>query len=761
MKSNTNTMKFVRQGSTYQMVIENGLDLKGVLKLDEALWVAMSAPTEAFNCDPQFLKYIDADSNQQIGSEEVKAAIRWLLDQLPNHAAITAEFNGTLPLSSIADNATGKALVASAQYILTDLGVQDKSTITLENIRQFQNVVKTRPLNGDGVLSLNTATVSNMAEMQSCIADAITATGGTQDIDGTTGVNEAQLNEFLAAIPAYLDWLKMAEIPSGESSTAIMPLGADTPALYALLQENAPQVEYFFKLCRLLSFDARLVDKSLSTDGTLGTFDPANPDEVDAYMQSLPLAQANPAGRLPLDPTLINPVYRAWWSNLSNRLLKPVLGDEIKAVNESDWNMVVAVFASYRAYLADKKGAIVEKIPVERLRLYQSLPGLAEEGHALARRDQQVADTMKAAAEVERLLLYRSLLIRFVNNFVSFPDLYNPRQRALFEQGALVIDGRWFNVAFPVLALAAHQAVAKLSNLFVLYVEVEKSPDSKITVAVPVTTGSKGNLAVGKRGIFFDLNQKEYPAKVVQVIENPVCLREALIAPFSKAWGMIEKKIESWSSASEKTFQGAFEKALTPPAVPPGAPPPAAPAAAPAAAANPNAFLGVTVAFAALGSAFAFISKTVASMSALAIWISVGCAVLALILPISLLAILKLRRQDLSTLLEGSNWAINARMRLSNKHRRYFSRVGIFPANAVGTPRHILKYLLLLLLLLILGTGVWFAYRNWPSRQPEKNSQEIQVAPETTPPADPAAPATPAAPAAPAAAPAAPAAPGA
>ncbi|NLF95039.1 MAG: hypothetical protein GX564_14230, partial [Oligosphaeraceae bacterium] len=95
MKSNT--MKFVRQGSTYQMVIEDGLDLQGVLSLDEALWVAMSAPTEAFNCDPRFLNYIDTDSNQQIGSEEVKAAIRWLLDQLPDHAGITAEFNGTLP----------------------------------------------------------------------------------------------------------------------------------------------------------------------------------------------------------------------------------------------------------------------------------------------------------------------------------------------------------------------------------------------------------------------------------------------------------------------------------------------------------------------------------------------------------------------------------------------------------------------------------------------------------------------------------------
>ena len=59
---------FVRQGNTYQMQIENGLDLKEVLTLDEAIWVAMSAPIEAFQCDARFLKCVDADANGHIGS---------------------------------------------------------------------------------------------------------------------------------------------------------------------------------------------------------------------------------------------------------------------------------------------------------------------------------------------------------------------------------------------------------------------------------------------------------------------------------------------------------------------------------------------------------------------------------------------------------------------------------------------------------------------------------------------------------------------
>ena len=52
-------MKFIREGKAYQLVIENGHDLKDALTLDEALWVAMSAPVKAFVCDPKFLAYVN------------------------------------------------------------------------------------------------------------------------------------------------------------------------------------------------------------------------------------------------------------------------------------------------------------------------------------------------------------------------------------------------------------------------------------------------------------------------------------------------------------------------------------------------------------------------------------------------------------------------------------------------------------------------------------------------------------------------------
>ena len=741
-------MRFVKQGKTYQLVIENGIDLEGIQKLDEALWVAMSAPVSTFQFDPKFLQFVNANHSGHISSNEIKDACAWLLDQLPDHQAITKEFSGTIALKDINEkNEIGPKLLASAKYILNDLEIADKDTITLEIIRKFQDVVKQRPLNGDGIISLNATTVSEIPNLKEFVTDAVAATGGTPDVDGTQGVSNEQYQEFYNAITPYLAWLKKAEIPAGETKTDLMPFGADTLAMKALLLEHADEIERFYQLSKLLDFDARLNGKVLSTDGKLGTFDPANAADVLAYQNSLPLACPNANCLLPLDPKAINPSLRSWFQNLVSKVIS-VLLPGATTMSEDDWGKVKAAFAAFDAYQADKQGAICAGIPTDRLQKYLDTKGLLEECAELAKRDALVTDTLTAAAEVERLLLYRANLISLVNNFVSFPELYSSTCRAKFERGSAVFDGRWFHVSFPVDNLAAHSAVAKNSNLFVIYVEVEMGPGKKELVAIPVTTGRKGNLAVGKQGVFFDLQNHEHIAKIVQIIENPVCFSEALVAPFVKLGKMMESKVEGWAGSSETAFQGTFDKAVTDPKAIAAAAPAPAPAPAPQGKSDKSgAILGLSVAFAAVGSTFAYISKTVSGMSATAIWVSVLCAILALLLPISLLAILKLRRQDLSSLLEGNGWAINARMRMGFKQRAAFSRHGIFPDDAEGTPkarfRYILLVLVLIVIILLVGWRLRYQIQNCQACPEDECTTTEAVVPAEAPAAE--APAEPAA----------------
>ncbi|MDD4539523.1 MAG: hypothetical protein PHT80_10955, partial [Lentisphaeria bacterium] len=717
-------MKFARYGKSYQMVIENGQDLSEVLQLDEALWGATSAPSHVFHCDPQLITALDQGAKGRVTCEDIKAAITWLLKQLPDKSKITSDFDGKLALADInAGDDSGKALTASAKYIHKELASSDASTISLAQIRSFLSTVQARALNGDGVLTAKSA--GENAAVKEILADIVAATGGTKDIDGSMGASEKELNDFLAAIPPFLEWLAQGEIPAGCDTTAIMTCGADTPALSALLQTHSAKIDKVFELSRLLAFDGRLQTKAMAPDVKVAAFDPANQDEVNAYLQALPFAPPNAESLLPLDITKINPLYQGWWQDVVNKIIKPLLGDQTTALTPADWQKIKDLFAPFNAYLAAKKGGIVEKIPADKLRAYLANDALIAEVRKLLLMDKAVAETVRAAKEVEKLLLYRSYLIRFVNNFVCFRDLYAENSHALFECGSLVIDGRWFNVALKIDTIANHQLLAKSSQMFTLYVEVEKSPTDKMIVVVPVTSGSKGNLVAGKRGVFYDINKKDYDAKVLQVVENPVCIREAMYAPFSRLWGLIEGKIEGLSGAAEKNLQGSFNKALTP-----GAAPAPAPAATPPKGDSKmpggTMLIGASVAFAALGSALAFITKTVSGMTGLQIWIGVLCAILALMLPVILIAVIKLNRQDLSSILEGCGWAINLRMRLDSKLRNQFSNFGIFPKDAEGTPRSFwLRNTLIAILIILLCAGGCH-YRNVRKQQAAEREKAAQ-----------------------------------
>lgn len=82
---------------------------------------------------------------------------------------------------------------------------------------------------------------------------------------------------------------------------------------------------------------------------------------------------------------------------------------------------------------------------------------------------------------------------------------------------------------------------------------------------------------------------------------------------------------------------------------------------------------GGGVVVAVLSSAIAYITSTLASISWWKILIGFGTAILALVVPITASALMKLRRRDLSAILEGSGRAINARMRLTNRIARVFT----------------------------------------------------------------------------------------
>jgi hypothetical protein len=412
-----------------------------------------------------------------------------------------------------------------------------------------------------------------------------------------------------------------------------------------------------------------------------------DPAIIRDVLERAPLAPPHPGHALDLDAT-VNPAYSESLARLREAVLKPILGTAVSPLTEDAWQRVKETFAAHEDWLGSKTGTVVEPLGEDKLRDY--LDGHhAEKVGALIEKVREAAIVLDDIRLVEKLILFQANLITFANNYVSFPDLYEQGRRALFDYGDLVMDGRRFNLAVRLTDRTEHTRIAKTSNIHVLYVEITGPEVEPYEVAIAVTSGGQGNLCVGKRGVLRDVNGLELDARIVHVIENPISLSEAIVAPFRRLGAAAAGKIESIATAAEKKLdQVGSDTVVRIPGVGDRPPPSQATQQSKAGGMGLGPMLaGGGIAVAALGSSFAFVTKTLAGLSVFTILAGLGGALLAVIVPMLIIAFGKLRRRDLSAILEGSGWAINARMRLTRAQARYFTERPPFPAGARGIRR--------------------------------------------------------------------------
>ena len=706
----TPRMHFERHGRTHQLRIRTADDLRRVPGLDDSFWMATSAPVSCLNSNAEFLDFVDLDSNQRIRADELRAAIAWTFERLadPTHLA---EGTDEVALTWIGE-ATEKTrrLAAVARYIIETLGAESRETISVAQVEAFTQGLDKRPVNGDGVITPDAA---EDAQTAAFIEDATRCTGGTQDLTGRTGITEQQLDAFLAAARAHLDWASKGDIPEGRGATEVMPLGRETPAAYEAFSAVELKVEGFFARCRVVRFNPGAAERIGIGANEVAPADLADPAAIDAALGRAPLAEPNPDGALPLDDS-VNPVYLRAVEAFRKRVVAPLLGEGVRTLNEPQWHELRAALAPYAAWRAGKQGGTVEGLGRGKLANYVAGP---HEGRvrAMLKADVAVADRLAEARRLKRLLLCHRHLVQLANNFVSFPDLYDPARRAAFEMGSLVMDGRWFNFAVKVEDVKEHARIARTSGMYVLYAEVTcVDAEDRMVVAVPVTSGTAGSLCLGKRGIFYDTHGRHYDARIVHIIENPVSFREALLSPFVRLGRFISGKIEAVSGTAEKALeskvgkataklQSGVQQAVT---QAPAAPQQRSGAqqAASAAASRRDLLLGASVSVAALSSAFAYVTSKVMLMAQhpLGALLGIAAVVLVVFVPTAVVAAIKLRRRDLSALLEGCGWAVNARMRLDRRQRNQFTHRVEFPSGASGVPRAGLRLCFLLAVLAVL-----------------------------------------------------------
>ena len=300
---------------------------------------------------------------------------------------------------------------------------------------------------------------------------------------------------------------------------------------------------------------------------------------------------------------------------------------------------------------------MVECLGIERVR--QLLEGDAEaKVSALIAKDKALESEVNAIASVDKLIRYYRDLFTLLNSFVSFRDFYTPGVKAIFQAGTLYLDGRSCQLCLRVDDVDKHASLATLSRAYLAYCECVRKGDAeeRMNIVAAFTDGDADNLMVGRNGLFYDRDGRDWHATIIKILEHPISIQEAFWAPYKRIGRIVSEQLEKWAAAREKEIQAKTVEGI---AVGEKGESLAAPPFDVAKFAGIFAAIGLAIG--AIGTAIAALVTGFLTLS----WWQMPVALLAVVLAISgpsmIIAYLKLGRRNLAPILDANGWAVNTR----------------------------------------------------------------------------------------------------
>ena len=393
----------------------------------------------------------------------------------------------------------------------------------------------------------------------------------------------------------------------GDEARELYSLEGETEPAFAILTAIRERVDHYFVQCQAVVFDPRLAEQLPPHQADLASSDLKDSKAIEQLMAQAPLATSD-SGSVPHFSQTINTLDRANWDRLVESVVHPILGEQVDRLTRHDWQQPNERFAVYKGWIEAKPRDAVAALGQEKMKASVD-GGYTHAVRELIDQSRQTARQLDNVRLTEKITLYQAYLLDIANNFVSLPNLYDPKRRAMFETGALVMDGRRFDFAVKVENRAEHTKVAGTSSMFVLYLPIQRHDvPTPLEMVVPVTSGGQGNLVDGKRGVLEDINGKQWDARILKNIDNPISIGEAVLDPFKRIGKLVGGKIEQITGAVEKELDTASRQSSTRVASESVPPPKAAPAMQQRLLAG-GMLAGAGVAVAAFGSAAAFIVK--------------------------------------------------------------------------------------------------------------------------------------------------------
>ena len=645
----THRWQFVRAGGFNQVEIRSGEDLEalGAGELDQKLWVALACPILGIEFDKRTLALLDTDKDGRIRAPELIAAVKWACAMTSDPNDLAKGIDG-MALESIDDSTPeGKLLRSTGKTLLKSIGKGEQNSINVDEVTKAVVGFDKQAFNGDGVVPVHAASDD---AVKAQITDVLACTAAPdKDRCGDPGVTQISLDAFFKEVDAYEAWLAKG------LDAAMRPLGDDTAAAYAALSAVKAKIDDYFARVKVATFDPRALAAVNGEEKLYLELAAKDLDVSAAELERMPMAMIAADKPLPLTRA-VSPAWSARLDTFRAKVVKPKLGDD-DTLTETDWNGLTLLFAEHAKWVAEKPGASIEKLGVDRINALA--PPAVRKGLAdLVTKDKDKEAEAKAIESVEKLVRLNRDLIGLVNNFVCFRDFYSRKGLATFQIGTLYLDQRACELVVRVNDAGRHASMAPLANAYLLYCDCKNAKGETMQIAAAVTQGDIDNLMVGRNGVFYDRNGVDWDATITKIIDNPISIRQAFWSPYKKVLRMIDERIAKRAADEAAARDAALQAnaahahgALTAGAAPAAPPAPTGMDIGTVAALG-VAVGGITAAFGVLLQAF----------FGLGIWMPLGFIGLILCIsgPSMAVAWLKLRRRNLGPILDANGWAVNA-----------------------------------------------------------------------------------------------------
>lgn len=757
-------VRFFHAGGFSQLLLESADDLEHLKTLDQTLWVASSCPTRGLDLEPETLDFIDLDRDGRIRVPEILETIQWMTTVLRDRSSLP-DGRDAVQLSKIdPDSDDGAQILQTITRIHQNLGLENQTEVTLAQTLDRSGIFAAVKSNGDGVIPVTAAEAEPVAAL---IQDILDTVGGVEDLSGELGVTLDGAKAFFEALEAYYNWWVLghpsdrlpvpetdysgeldaaAESEPGELHVAmqneeaarerveeteveykavrdpelcddIFPFGEATTTAFAAVEAIRVKVEDYFEQAELAAFDAQALDFLNFNKADIDAMESRSRADVVAMLDKVPLAKVTAKGPLPLVGEAVNPAFAEALATLNRDAVRVILGQEKPCISLEDWKQICQRLQPYADWLASKAGESVESLGLERIRQLITQTGHRESLEALIALDAALAAEVAAVSQVERLLRLHRDLFRLLNNYVALPEFYDQHSRAIFQMGSLIIDGCALNLCVEVMDQSAHSKIAANSGIFLVYCQCKRVGEEKdLTICAAVTNRNVGRITVGKNAVFYDRSGKDWDAKVVQIISNPISLRESVWAPFKKIGDIVSAQMEKISASRQADIEKSVSASVSnvDQSLSSGKAP-----AAPAAPASMGALMaGGGVAIAAVSSSVAYLAQTLSRINDIYILYTIVVIAVIVIGPSMILGFIKLRARDIGMILEASGWAINGRMRINLTLARELTHVGKLPEDSLRIPHAYVEkegrkrrrtfWAIFILIAVVTGAGCWW-----------------------------------------------------